>query len=44
MIKHELARVWITSDGKKFLNKKEAEKHEQKYKVVYDLIQDPWNY
>ena len=29
MIKKELESVWITSDGKKFLSKKEAETHEQ---------------
>ena len=29
MLKKELASVWITSDGKKFLSKKEAVTHEQ---------------
>jgi hypothetical protein len=29
MLKKELESVWITSDGKKFLSKKEAEIHEQ---------------
>ena len=29
MISTELETVWITSDGKKFFSKKEAEKHEQ---------------
>ena len=29
MITTELETVWITSDGKKFLSKKEAETHEQ---------------
>ena len=29
MLKKELASVWITSDGKKFLSKKEAETYEQ---------------
>ena len=29
MITKELDTVWITSDGKKFLSKKEAEIHEQ---------------
>ena len=29
MITTELESVWITSDGKKFLSKKEAESHEQ---------------
>ena len=29
MITKELESVWIASDGKKFLSKKEAETHEQ---------------
>ena len=29
MITKELESVWITSDGKKFLSKKEAETYEQ---------------
>ena len=29
MITSELETVWITTDGKKFLSKKNAEKHEQ---------------
>ena len=29
MITKELVSVWITSDGKKFLSKKDAEIHEQ---------------
>ena len=29
MITTELETVWISSDGKKFLSKKEAETHEQ---------------
>ena len=28
-ISHELAIIWITSDGKKFLNKREALLHEK---------------
>tara|TARA_R100001594_G_scaffold76323_1_gene110965 strand:+ start:150 stop:299 length:150 start_codon:yes stop_codon:yes gene_type:complete len=31
MITHELAQIWITSDGKRFLKKEQAEKHEKKY-------------
>ena len=31
MITRELETVWITSDGKKFLSEKEADKHEQYY-------------
>ena len=30
MITHELAKIWITSDGKRFLDKDKAEKHEAK--------------
>jgi|TARA_R110002020_G_scaffold73787_3_gene189271 hypothetical protein len=29
MITHELAQIWITSDGKRFINKKDAVKHEE---------------
>ena len=29
MIKHELDFVWITSDGKRFLTKDKAVKHEE---------------
>ena len=29
MITNELETVWITSDGKKFLSEKDAERHEQ---------------
>ena len=29
MISHELAQIWITSDGKRFLTKDEAVKHEE---------------
>ena len=29
MISHELAQIWITSDGKRFLSKNEAVKHEK---------------
>ena len=29
MISHELAQIWITSDGKRFLTKDEALKHEE---------------
>ena len=29
MITSELETVWITTDGKKFLSEKNAEKHEQ---------------
>ena len=29
MITHELAQIWITSDGKRFLTKDEAVKHEE---------------
>ena len=29
MITHELAQIWITSDGKRFLTKDKAVKHEE---------------
>ena len=29
MISHELAQIWIASDGKRFLTKDEAVKHEE---------------
>tara|TARA_Y100000401_G_scaffold27934_1_gene20142 strand:- start:1579 stop:1710 length:132 start_codon:yes stop_codon:yes gene_type:complete len=32
MISHELTQIWICSDGKRFLKKSEAEKHEKKLK------------
>lgn len=41
MITHELAKIWITSDGEKFLDKDEAiihEKHLQSEKEVYERI------
>lgn len=31
MISHELTQIWICSDGKRFLKKSEAEKHEKLY-------------
>tara|TARA_R100000655_G_C2937708_1_gene185132 strand:- start:113 stop:262 length:150 start_codon:yes stop_codon:yes gene_type:complete len=30
MITHELAKIWITSDGKRFLDQEKAEEHEEK--------------
>ena len=33
MIKHELDFVWITSDGKRFLDKGKAVEHEETLKV-----------
>ena len=31
MLSHELAMVWICSDGKRFLKKEDAIKHEEKH-------------
>ena len=39
MIKKELHFVWITKDGKKFLNKNEAIKHQ---KSLSNNIADKW--
>ena len=39
MITHELASVWITSDGKKFLDKAKAEEHEKLYQREKDLME-----
>ena len=38
MLKHELDFVWITSDGKRFLDKAEATKHEASLKPK-DLVE-----
>ena len=39
MITHELAQVWITSDGKRFLDHVKAEEHEKLYQEEQDLIE-----
>ena len=39
MITHELAQVWITSDGKRFLDQVKAEEHEKLYQEEQDLIE-----
>ena len=39
MIKKELHFVWITKDGKKFLNKDEAIEHQ---KILSNDIVDKW--
>ena len=39
MITHELAQIWITSDGKRFLTKDEAVKHE---KTIQPTITEQW--
>ena len=31
MLSHELAMIWICSDGKRFLSYKDAVKHEEKH-------------
>ena len=43
MLSHELRQVWITSDGKTFLDKEKAETHEkiyQKHKEEQDKLKD----
>ena len=37
MIKKELHFVWITKDGKKFLDKDEAEKHQEMIKASNEI-------
>ena len=39
MISHELAQIWITSDGKRFLTKDEAVKHEE---TIQPTITEQW--
>ena len=39
MITHELAQIWITSDGKKFLIKDEAVEHEES---IQPSITEKW--
>ena len=39
MISHELAQIWITSDGKRFLTKDEAVKHEE---TIHPTITEQW--
>ena len=36
MIKSELEFVWITTDGKKFLNKRDAEDRQRELKILTD--------
>ena len=36
MITHELAQVWITSDGRRFISKDEAVKHEELLNPIPD--------
>ena len=40
MIKKELHFVWITKDGKKFLDRDEAEKHQEMIEPSY--LMDRW--
>jgi len=42
MIKKELHFVWITKDGKKFLDRDEAEKHQELIEPS-DLIEEWFN-
>tara|TARA_R110000824_G_scaffold353775_1_gene540882 strand:+ start:2670 stop:2807 length:138 start_codon:yes stop_codon:yes gene_type:complete len=34
MIHHELAQVWITTDGKKFLDKRDAEDRQRELVIL----------
>lgn len=34
MIHHELAQVWITTDGKKFLNERDAEARQRELIIL----------
>ena len=46
MIHHELAQVWITTDGKRFLDKNKALTHEKTieiHKQAEDELKDIWN-
>jgi|TARA_Y100000004_G_scaffold195445_1_gene262475 hypothetical protein len=45
MLKHELALVWITSDGTKFLKKEDAKLHEIKFqeeKSCMERLKNQW--
>ena len=46
MIKQELDLIWIASDGKRFLDKNKAIKHEKKCQEEKNLVEhinDKWN-
>ena len=46
MITHELAQVGITSDGKRFLDKNKAEKHEklyQRHEEELNKLREVWD-
>tara|TARA_R100000700_G_scaffold38218_1_gene49266 strand:+ start:1456 stop:1599 length:144 start_codon:yes stop_codon:yes gene_type:complete len=46
MIKHELAQIWITSDGERFINKDKAIEHEklyQKHEQELNKLREAWN-
>jgi hypothetical protein len=45
MITHELAKIWITSDGKRFIDKQKAILHEEDYQKeqhIYDKAYTFW--
>ena len=42
MLKHELDFVWITSDGKRFLDKAQATKHEETLHIEEEDIVTQW--
>jgi hypothetical protein len=46
MITHELAKIWITSDGKRFIDKQKAILHEEDYQKeqsIYDKAYQLWS-
>jgi len=42
MITHELAKIWITSDGKRFIDKQKAILHEKKIEHIHERIYKRW--
>tara|TARA_R110002167_G_scaffold840_3_gene3619 strand:- start:786 stop:914 length:129 start_codon:yes stop_codon:yes gene_type:complete len=42
MVKSELEFVWITTDGKKFLNKLDAFDHEKELEILKEETEDLW--
>ena len=45
MITHELAKIWITSDGKRFIDQQKATEHEdniQQHKIIAEKLYLKW--
>ena len=42
MITHELAKIWITSDGRRFIDKQKAIIHEKKIERIEEKIYERW--